>query len=114
MNTTDVSEFPAIAQAAEILDQLEPHRQRQAFAFLAERYGWNLAPSPKKILPTPTPNNRSEFPAIEQAAELLDQLTTSQQGQAVALMAARYGWKYAASHKPPARGFAPKRKFSKG
>ena len=46
---TDVSEFPAMARAAEILDGLNGHRQRQAFAFLAERYGWSLQPSGKKI-----------------------------------------------------------------
>jgi hypothetical protein len=109
-----VSEFPAMAQVAAVLDQLDPHRQRQAFAFLAERYGWNLAPSPKKIAPGASPHNRSEFPAIEQAAEVLDELTADQQRQAVALLAARYSWKVASSYKPPARGFVPKRKFSKG
>ena len=112
--TVDLPEFPAIARAVEILDQLDGHRQRQVFAFLAERYGWSLQPSPKKIVVTPSPNNRSEFPAIEQAAELLDELTNGQQGQAVALFAARYGCKVSAAYKPPKRGFAPKRKYTKG
>lgn len=111
---TSTPEFPAMARAAEILDQLDGHRQRQAFAFLAERYGWNLAPAAKKITPSPNPNNRSEFPAMEAAAELLDELTGDQQGQAVALMAARYSWKVAASYKPPAKGFGPKRSYKRG
>lgn len=112
--TVGVSEFPAMAQVAQILDALDGHRQRMAFAFLAERYGWNLSPTPKKILATPNPNNRSEFPAIEQAAELLDELSSDQQRQAVALLASRYNWKVAASFKPPSKGFAPKRKYTKG
>ena len=110
----DVSEFPAMAQAAQILDQLDGHRQRQAFAFLAERYGWNLQPAGKRIPATPSRNNRSEFAAIESAAEELDELSPDQQRQAVALLAARYSWKVSAAYKPPSKGFAPRRKFSKG
>ena len=110
----EVSEFPAMARAAEILDQLDGHRQRQAFAFLAERYGWNLQPSGKKITASPNKSNRSEFAAIETATEELDELTPDQQRQAVALLAARYGAKVAASYKPPSKGFGPRKKFSRG
>ena len=112
--TGDVSEFPAIASAAQVVDQLDGHRQRQVCAFLAARYGWNLQPSGKKIAPAPSPNNRSEFAAIETATEELDQLTADQQRQAVALLAARYSWKVTTDYKPPAGGFRPKRKFTKG
>jgi len=42
--TADVSEFPAIAAAAQVVGQLDGHRQRQVCAFLAARYGWNLQP----------------------------------------------------------------------
>jgi hypothetical protein len=112
--TADISEFPAMARAAEILDALDGHRQRQAFAFLAERYGWNLQPAAKKSTPAPNPDNRSEFAAIETAAEQLDELGPDQQRQAVALLAARYSWKVAASHKPPSKGFAPRRTFKRG
>ena len=111
---TDVSEFPAIANAAQVVDQLDDHRQRQVCAFLAARYGMNLQPSTKKIAPAPNPNNRSEFAAIETTTEELDQLTPDQQRQAVALFAARFNLKVAADYKPPAGGFRPKRKFSKG
>jgi hypothetical protein len=111
---TEVSEFPAMARTAEILDGLDAHRQRQAFAFLAERYGWNLQPAAKKITPAPSPNNRSEFAAIETAAEQLDELGPDQQRQAVALLAARYGAKVVSSYKPPPRGFAPRRKHTRG
>ena len=113
MIATDISEFPAMARTAQMLDQLDGHRQRQAFAFLAERYGWNLQPSGKKITANPSPNNRSEFAAIETTAEELDELTTDQQRQAVALLAARYSWKVSAAYKPPAGGFRPKRKFTR-
>ena len=106
---TDVSEFPAIANAAQVVDQLDPHRQRQVCAFLAARYGWNLQPAGKRITPAPNPNNRSEFAAIETATEELDQLTADQQRQAITLLASRFEWKIAADYKPPARGFAPKR-----
>ena len=102
-----------MARAVEILDQLDSHRQRQAFAFLAERYGWNLQPSTKKTTATPNVNNRSEFAAIESAADELDGLPSDQQGQAVALLAARYGAKVGTSYKPPSKGFAPKRKYSR-
>jgi hypothetical protein len=111
---TDVSEFPAIAAAAQVVDQLDGHRQRQVCAFFAERYGWNLQPSAKKITPSPNPNNRSEFAAIEQIAELIDPLNADQQRQAVTFLGARYDWKLASSYKPPAGGFRPKRKFTKG
>jgi hypothetical protein len=111
---TDVSEFPAIAAAAQVVDQLDGHRQRQVCAFLAARYGWNLQPSAKKVAPAPNPDNRSEFAAIETTTEELDQLTADQQRQAVALLAARYSLKVTADYKPPSGGFKPKRKFTKG
>jgi hypothetical protein len=114
MTTTDGSEFPAIARATEVLDKLDDHRQRQVFAFLAERYGWNLQPTAKKIMLTPSRNNALEFPTLQEAAELLDELTADQQRQSVALIAARYNCKVAAAYKPPARGFGPKRKYTKG
>ena len=114
MTATDVSEFPAIAAVAQVVDQLDGHRQRQVCAFFAERYGWNLQPAAKKITPTPSPNNRSEFAAIEQIAELIDPLNADQQRQAVTFLGARYSWKMAAAYKPPGKGFAPRRKFSKG
>ncbi len=114
MTTTDVSEFPALQEAARILDALDGHRQRQACAFFAERYGWNLQPSAKKITFSPNTNNRSEFAAIEQIAELIDPLNADQQRQAVTFLGARYSWKMAAAYKPPGKGFAPRRKFSKG
>ena len=112
--TADVSEFPAIAAAAQVVGQLDGHRQRQVCAFLAARYGWNLQPSAKKIELAPNPDNRSEFAAIETATEELDQLTADQQRQAVALLAARYSWKVTTDYKPPSRGVAPKRKFTRG
>jgi hypothetical protein len=108
---SDVSEFPAIAHAAH---QLDPHRQRQVCAFLAERYGYSLQPGAKKITVTPSKNNRSEFAAIETATEELDALTPDQQRQAVAILAGRFHWKVAAAYKPPSGGFKPKRKLSKG
>jgi hypothetical protein len=111
---TEISEFPAIANAAQVVDALDGHRQRQVCAFLAARYGQNLQPSAKKIAPAPNPNNRSEFAAIETATEELDQLTADQQRQAVALLAARYSLKVTADYKPPAGGFTRKRKFTKG
>jgi hypothetical protein len=114
MTSTDVSEFPAIGSAAQVVDQLDPHRQRQVCAFVAERYGWNLQPSGKKITFSPNPNNRSEFAAIEQIAELIDPLNADQQRQAVTFLGARFGWKVASSYKLPGKGFAPRRKFSKG
>lgn len=64
---------------AEILDALDGHRQRQAFALLAERYGWNLQPAAEKTTPTPSHSNRSEFAAIEAAADELDQLSADRQ-----------------------------------
>jgi hypothetical protein len=103
-----------MARAAEILDALDGHRQRQAFAFVAERYGWNLQPAAKKITPAPNPNNRSEFAAIEAAADELDKLGREEQGQAVAFFAARYGAKVTSSYKPPSKGFAPKRSYKRG
>jgi len=111
---TQTAEFPAMARASEILDALDGHRQRQAFAFLAERYGWNLQPATKKITPAPGQGNRSEFAAIEAVADELDELGREEQGQAVAFFAARYGAKVASSYKPPSRGFAPKRKHTRG
>jgi hypothetical protein len=114
MTISEISEFPAIAAAAQVVDPLDAHRQRQVLGFVFERYGWNLQPSGKKIATTASPNNRSEFAAIEEAVEHLDQLTPAQQGQAVALLATRYSCKVSASYKPPAGGFKPKRKFSKG
>jgi hypothetical protein len=111
---TDVSEFPAIAAVAQVVDQLDSHRQRQVCGFFAERYGWNLQPSAKKITFSPNPNNRSEFAAIEQIAELIDPLNADQQRQAVTFLGARYGWKVASSYKPPSRGFAPRRKYTRG
>lgn len=108
-----VSEFPALEEAAGIVDQLDGHRQRQALAFIAERYGWNLQPAAKKIIPAPSKSNRSEFAAIEQLADLLDALSSDQQGQAVAFFGARYGAKIGAAYKPPSRGFSPKRKYSR-
>jgi hypothetical protein len=110
----DLAEFPAIANAAQVVDQLDGHRQRQVCAFLAARYGWNLQPSAKKIAPAPNPDNRSEFAAIETATEELDQLTADQQRQAVALLAARYSWKVTTDYKPPGKGFAPRKKFTRG
>jgi hypothetical protein len=62
--------IPGAEEAAQVLDQLDPHRQRQALALVAERYGSNLQPAAKKITPTPSPNNRSEFVAVEQVADL--------------------------------------------
>jgi hypothetical protein len=112
--TADVSEFPAMARAAEILNALDGHRQRQAFAFVAERYGWSLQPAAKKITPAPNRKNRSEFAAIETATDELDQLSPDQQPQAVALLAARYSWKVSAAYKPPSRGFAPRKRYTKG
>jgi hypothetical protein len=111
---TDVSEFPAIAAAAQVVDQLDGHRQRQVCAFLAARYGWNLQPSAKKFATAASPNNRSEFAAIKTATEELDQLTADQQRQAITLLAARYDWKVTADYKPPSGGFTRKRKFTKG
>jgi hypothetical protein len=113
VTATDVSEFPAIANAAQVVDQLDGHRQRQVCAFFAERYGWNLQPSAKKITLSPNPNNRSEFAAIEQIAELIDPLNADQQRQAVTFLGARYGWKMASSHKPPSKGFGPRKKFTR-
>lgn len=107
------SEFPALQEAAQVIDQLDGHRQRQALAFVAERYGWNLQPAAKKITPAPSMNNRSEFAAVEQLADLLDGLSHGQQSQAMAFFAARYGAKVAASYKPPSRGFSPKRKYTR-
>lgn len=112
--TADVSEFPAIANAAQVVDQLDPHRQRQVCAFLAARYGWNLQPSAKKVTTAASPNNRSEFAAIETATEELDQLTADQQRQAITLLAARYDWKITADYKAPARGFGPRKKYTRG
>lgn len=111
MNT--VSEFPAFERVARVVDPLDAHRQRQVFAFIAERYGWNVQPTARKILPAMNPENRSEFAAIETITDELDPLTKEQQGQAIALLAARYGAKVIASYKPPARGFSPQRKFGK-
>jgi len=110
---TASSEFPALQEAAQVIDQLDGHRQRQALAFLAERYGWNLQPAAKKITPTPNPSNRAGFAAVEQLADLLDGLNAAQQGQAVAFFAARYGAKVGTAYKPPAGGFKPRRKFSR-
>ena len=110
----DVSEFPALQEATQILDALDGHRQRQVCAFCAERYGWNLQPSAKKITSSPNPNNRSEFAAIEQIAELIDPLNTDQQRQAVSFFGARFGWKVATSYKSPAKGFGPRKKYTKG
>ena len=111
---TDVSEFPALQEATQILDALDGHRQRQVCAFCAERYGWNLQPSAKKITSSQNPNNRSEFAAIEQIAELIDPLNVDQQRQAVTFFGARFGWKVATSHKPPSKGFVPRRKHTRG
>ena len=111
---TDVSEFQAIASAAQVVDQLDGHRKRQVCAFLAARYGWNLQPAGKRTTLAPNPHNRSEFAAIETATDELDQLTTDQQRQAITLLAARYEWKITADYKPPAPGPGPRRKFSKG
>lgn len=73
MTTADVSKFPALEEATQILGPLDGHRQRQVMAFVFERYGWNLQPAAKKIAPAPTsPTNRSEFVAVEQLADLLD------------------------------------------
>jgi hypothetical protein len=114
MTATDVSEFPALQEATQILDALDGHRQRQVCAFCAERYGWSLQPSAKKITSSPNPNNRSEFAAIEQITELLDPLNDDQHRQAVTFFGVRFGWKVTSSHKPPSRAFAPRRKYTKG
>ena len=112
---TDVSQFPALEEATQILSPLDGHRQRQVLAFVFERYGWNLQPSAKKIAPAPTsPTNRSEFVAVEQLADLLDGVATGQHGPAIAFLAANYGAKVAAAYKPPPGGFGKKRKFTKG
>ena len=49
MTTTDVSEFAVREQVAKVLLRLDEHRRRQTLAFLAERFGWNLAPSKTRI-----------------------------------------------------------------
>ncbi|MDR3690905.1 MAG: hypothetical protein P4L46_16115 [Fimbriimonas sp.] len=96
------------------MDALDGHRQRQVCAFIAERYGLNLQPSAKKSTFNPNPNNRSEFAAIEQIAELIDPLSADQQRQAVTFFGVRFGWRVASSHKPPSKAFGPKRGYRKG
>lgn len=49
-------EFAAIEACAELLDQLEEHKQRQVMAMLAERYGLNLQPAVKPIRSAYRPN----------------------------------------------------------
>lgn len=61
---TGIVEFPVIARAAEILDQIDSHRLRRRHRLLAERYGWNLQPAEKKITPVVCKHNRRELPVI--------------------------------------------------
>jgi len=111
---TAVSEFPAFERVAQVVDQLDGHRKRQVCAFLAARCGWNVKPTSKKITRSPNPENRSEFAAIETVADELDQLTDDQRRQAVTLLATRYEMEITADYKPPSRGFAPRRKHTRG
>jgi hypothetical protein len=39
---TAVSVLPAIASAAQVIEDLDPHRQRQVCTFIAERYGYGM------------------------------------------------------------------------
>jgi hypothetical protein len=111
---TAASEFPDLQEATQVIDQLDEHRRRQVMAFGFERYGFSLQPSAKKIIPTPNPNNRSEFAALEQLTDILDRIGSGQHGPAIAYLAANFGAKVAPSYKPSSGGFSKKRRFSKG
>jgi len=109
MTTTDVSEFPAMEQTAKILFRLDERRRRQVLAFLAEGYGLNLAPSSKRTAPRIVGPNGSEFPAMEEASELLDELTDQQQKLALEYLAGLFECKVQPAFKPPpGRGYKPR------
>jgi hypothetical protein len=111
---TAAPEFPTLAQAAELLNKLDEHRRRQALAMLAERYGFNLPPSQKRIERTTGKGNASEFPAMEEAAELLDGLSAQQQELALGYLVGLSSWKIQPAFKPPPRGFSSRRKHTRG